>query len=251
MSLRGLARQWVLPFIDPRRLWALVRIPGFLMEWRAFRRGGGAMSAPFADLYPCLDDRTGTTPFDAHYFYQAAWLARRLATACPDLHTDVGSSVNMLSAISAWQPTVFLDYRPLQVNLDGLACVAGTITALPFDDGTVSSLSCLHVIEHIGLGRYGDPMDADGSLRACAELQRVLAPDGRLYLSVPVGRERVCFNAHRVFSPQSIVDSLPSLQLLGFSLIRDDAVFVVDASFAMACEQEYGCGLFEFTLKNV
>lgn len=141
-------------------------------------------------------------------------------------------------------------YRPLQVNLGGLACVAGTITALPFDDGTVSSLSCLHVIEHIGLGRYGDPMDADGSLRACAELQRVLAPDGRLYLSVPVGRERVCFNAHRVFSPQSIVDSLPSLQLLGFSLIRDDAVFVVDASFAMAREQEYGCGLFEFTLKN-
>jgi SAM-dependent methyltransferase len=250
MSLHGLARQWVLPFIDPRRLWALVRIPGFLMEWRTFRRSHGPMSAPFADLYPCLDDRTGTTPFDAHYFYQAAWLARCLATVRPDLHADVGSSVNMLSAISAWQPTVFLDYRPLQVKLSGLACVAGTITALPFGDRAVSSLSCLHVIEHIGLGRYGDPLDADGSLKACAELQRVLAPDGRLYLSVPVGRERVCFNAHRVFSPQSIVDALPYLHLLGFSLIRDDGVFVADASFAMACEQEYGCGLFEFTLKN-
>lgn len=247
MTLRRIARQWVLPFIDPRRLIGVLRLPAFYGEWSRLRRSGGSMMAPFSDLYPCLDDRTGRTPFDAHYFFQAAWLARRLAAAPPTVHIDIGSSVNMLSVISAFQHTVFLDYRPLHAGLPGLTCVAGTITGLPFADASVASLSCLHVIEHIGLGRYGDPLDAQGSLRACAELQRVLAPGGRLFVSVPVGRERICFNAHRVFDPKTIVDAFPALQQQAFSLVDDGAGFTADAPFTLAASQEYGCGLFEFT----
>lgn len=249
MMLKTIARQWLLPFVDPRRLASLVHLPAFLLEWGAFRRRAPGMKADFRDLYPCLDDRTGRTPFDAHYLFQAAWLARRLAQTTPALHVDVGSSVNMLSVISAYQSTVFLDYRPLHAGLVGLQCVAGTVTALPFGDGTLESLSCLHVIEHIGLGRYGDPLDPLGSATACAELARVLGRGGRLYVSVPVGRERICFNAHRVFAPVTIVALMPALRLVRFSLVDDAGCFSSDAPLSAADRLDYGCGLFEF-IKN-
>ena len=205
------------------------------------------LNAPYSDLYPCLDDRASSTPFDPHYFFQAAWIARRLADRRPPTHVDVGSSVYMLSVLSAYQETTFLDYRPLQVSLPGLTCIAGTVTALPFASSSLDSVSSLHVLEHIGLGRYGDPLDPQGSARGCSELARVLSPGGRLYVSVPVGRERVCFNAHRVFSPSTIVNLLPELNLVEFSLIDDARAFHHGVSPRSAEGLEYGCGLFEFT----
>ena len=57
----------------------------------------------------------------------------------------------------------FIDIRPLELKLDRYTGKKGSIVALPFGDGSVSSLSCLHVVEHVGLGRYGDPIDPDGS----------------------------------------------------------------------------------------
>ena len=77
-----------------------------------------------------------------------------------------------------------------------------------FATGSVDSLSCLHTIEHVGLGRYGDPVDPEGWVVAVRELARILAPGGRLYLGTPIGRERVCFNSERVFSPKTILEAL-------------------------------------------
>jgi SAM-dependent methyltransferase len=141
-------------------------------------------------------------------------------------------------------PTVFVDYRPLQVALPGLECVAGDAARLPFRDGSVASLSCLHVIEHIGLGRYGDPIDPAGSTKAAQELARVLAPGGRLYLSAPVGRARVCFNAHRVFDPQALPRMFPGLRRTSFSYVDDAGAFHPGAEPAAAAGRDYGCGMY-------
>jgi hypothetical protein len=102
------------------------------------------------------------------------------------------------------------------------------------------------VIEHVGLGRYGDPIDAEGSQRAARELARVLKAGGRLFVSVPVGRERVCFNAHRVFAPQTIVAYFPKLQMQRFALVDDAGRFHENAPLEAAATLSYGCGLFEF-----
>ncbi|MGH8697185.1 MAG: DUF268 domain-containing protein, partial [Burkholderiales bacterium] len=177
-------------------------------------------------------------------FYQGAWLARELAAARPSRHVDVGSSVLMVSTVSALVPTVFVDYRPLQVELPGLECVAGDACRLPFSDAAVASLSCLHVIEHIGLGRYGDPIDPEGSAKAAVELTRVLAPGGRLYLSAPVGRARVCFNAHRVFDPQALPRMFPGLRRASFSFVDDAGTFHRDGEPAAAAGNDYGCGMY-------
>ena len=245
-TLRNLARRWVLPFIDPRQVAAISRLPRFFSEWRRYRRMGGG-DAQFADLWPCLTDRADYTPFDPHYFFQAAWIARQLATAKPALHVDVGSSVAMLGVLSAQFPLVFVDYRPLKVRLDGLNTIAGDITRLPFADASIASLSSLHVIEHVGLGRYGDPIEPSGYVGALRELERVLAPGGQLYLSTPVGRERVCFNAHRIFATRTILNALPKLKMLRFALVDDSGRFQESCNLSGADSLSYGCGMFVLT----
>jgi SAM-dependent methyltransferase len=242
---RRLASRWILPFVDPRRLYSLIRLPRFFAEWRAYRQRSGERVAA-ADLYPCLTDRTAQTPFDPHYFHQGAWIARKLAKNRPAAHVDIASSVLTVSVFSAFVPTTFVDFRPLPVNLSNLETRAGDIAHLPFADGELQSLSCLHVIEHIGLGRYGDPLDPDGLRKAAAELKRVVAPHGRLYLSTPIGRERVYFNAHRVSSPSGLMALFEGFDLASFALVDDQGAFRPDAKPADGESLDYGCGLFEF-----
>ena len=227
---------------------ALFYLPRYLRDWRQFSKMGHKV--PLRDTYPCLTDHLTHTPFDPHYFYQAAWLARRLAANIPEKHVDIGSDVRMINVLSAFVPTEFLDYRPLQARLSGLTCGSGNLVALPQPDASIRSLSCLHVVEHVGLGRYGDPLDPEGSNKALGELQRVLAPQGRMYLSLPVGRERVCFNAHRVFDPKTVIGTLSGLRLMEFSLVDDGGTFHESVSPEMATDMEYGCGLFIFENPN-
>ncbi|MBA2687956.1 MAG: DUF268 domain-containing protein, partial [Gemmatimonadaceae bacterium] len=140
-----------------------------------------------ADLYPRMTDATATTGFDRHYVFHPAWAARILAETNPDQHVDVSSTLYFCSLVSAFIPLKFYDYRPANLNLDNLTSESADLLALPFPSGSVKSLSCMHTIEHVGLGRYGDELDYDGDLKAMAELERVLAPGGNLLFVVPVG----------------------------------------------------------------
>jgi SAM-dependent methyltransferase len=146
--------------------------------------------------------------------------------------------------ISAITDTVFIDYRPLRAKLSGLQAVGGDVTRLPLRRDSVESLSCLHVIEHIGLGRYGDPIDTGGASKAAQELERVLQPGGLLYLSTPVGRERVYFNAHRVFAPATVIRLFPGLVLKEFSFVDDHKALQNSLGLEAASECEYACGMF-------
>ncbi|MBC7804135.1 MAG: DUF268 domain-containing protein [Candidatus Parcubacteria bacterium] len=240
-------RNWLYAFRTRRPLAGFFHLPRYFREWRRYSQMAGPGAPRLGDAYPCLDDWGETTPFDPHYFYQGAWLARSVAARHPAQHVDVGSSVLMLSVLSATTETLHIDYRPLQAQLRGLRCEAGDILDLKIADASIESLSCLHVIEHIGLGRYGDPIDPDGSRKAAAQLARVLARGGRLYLSTPVGRERVCFNAHRVFAPETIVSMLAPLRLDAFSLTDDAGTFRQSVPLEAAQGLDYGCGMFEFT----
>ena len=238
--------RWGAAFLGPHFFASLATLPRYFVDWGAYKRSAGQQQLSFRDSYPCLTDRVKATPFDPHYFFQAAWLARRLYQAKPLLHVDIGSSVMMINVLSASAKTIFVDYRPLRIQLSNFLPLGGDIVRLPFRSGAITSLSCLHVIEHVGLGRYGDPINPAGSQLAAAELQRVLQPGGRLFLSVPVGRERVCFNAHRVFSPSTIRAFFPELQLKSFSLVDDSGQLNEGVPLETAVTLDYGCGLFEF-----
>lgn len=244
--LRALARHWVVAFMYPRPLMGFLFLPRFFSHYFRYSRMAGSQRIRAVDLQPCLGDWTIHTPFDAHYFYQGAWLARRLRTAGTNKHVDIGSSTLTMSVLSAHVETTFVDYRPLAVSLPGLTSLAGNILDLSFTDHSLPSVSCLHVIEHIGLGRYGDPLDPLGSVKAALELQRVVGAGGNLFISLPIGRERVCFNAHRVHAPASVLKMFPQMKLIEFSYVDDSGQYLEHKHVENALDFEYGCGLFHF-----
>lgn len=202
------------------------------------------------DFYPCMDDNTVTTAFDPHYLYHPAWAARRIKEANPLKHIDISSILCFSTLVSAFIPVDFYDYRPAGIKLKGLSVGSADLCNLHFDSNSIDSLSCMHTIEHIGLGRYGDPIDSNGDLKAITELSRVLAPGGRLYFVTPVGKPKICFNAHRIYSYEQILSYFSNLSLVEFSLIPDDGYksgVIQNANPNLVNIQNYGCGCFIFT----
>jgi SAM-dependent methyltransferase len=201
------------------------------------------------DRLLCADDDTATTHFQRDYIYHCAWAARVLEGTRPAQHVDIGSSLAFSTVLSAFIPVSFFDYRPAPISLAGFRPGRADLNALPFEDRSLPSVSCLHVIEHVGLGRYGDPLNPDGDLKAMAELGRVLAPGGNLLVAVPVGRPKLAFNAHRIYASESVRAAFQPLQLREFSLIPDDddgSPPVRDAGDALVARQRYACGCFWF-----
>ncbi len=232
-------------FIHPRPFIGFFFIPKFFLQLFKYRKLSKELVS-YRDLQPCLGDWLPHTPFDPHYFYQGAWLARRLKKINPNAHIDIASSVLTISVLSAFIKTTFVDYRPLKANLDGLDSIPGDILQMPFPDSSIPSLSCLHVIEHIGLGRYGDPINSLGSQMAAAEIKRVISTGGHLFLSLPIGRERACFNAHRVHAPTTVMKMFEGMSLIDFSYIDDRGGFHHNANIHDADNLHYGCGCFHF-----
>jgi hypothetical protein len=115
----------------------------------------------------------------------------------------------------------------------------------------------LHAIEHFGLGRYGDPVDIEGHLKGFRALSKVLKPGGMLYLSAPIGPERIDFNANRVFAVQTLLDlAREEYELIGFSYVDDAGALHEDvtitpehAADSFGCQ--YGCGIFEFRKQSL
>ncbi len=247
-NIAYLAYRWISPFVDPIRF--LRAFPGYLAyfrDWSRYSRMEGAEPVRFTDTFPCVHDRTATTGFDRHYFHQDIWAFRKIHESGAAHHVDVGSRVDYVGFLSAVTRVTFIDIRPLEVDIENLESRKGSVLELPYADRSVSSLSCLHVAEHVGLGRYGDPLDPRGTAKACRELSRVLAPGGNLYFSLPVGRERLCFNGHRIHSPESIAAYFGDLELAEFSCVTDDGKYIRKVDIRTVEHDGYACGMFHFT----
>jgi len=195
---------------------------------------------------PQLNDRTSDTGFDAHYTYQGPWVMRKLLLEKPEKHIDVGSWVTYLGFFSALQPTEFVDIRPAKLNIPGLITKEGSVLDLPYKPNSVSSLSCLHVVEHVGLGRYGDPLDTEGTIRAIKSLAAVIAKGGNLYLALPVGEEITHFNAHRVTDPRKVEKMCDQLKLKQLSAVLDDGTYIEESTIEQLIGQKYALGLYHF-----
>ncbi|MFQ5509986.1 MAG: DUF268 domain-containing protein [Leptospirillia bacterium] len=235
---------------------ALAKVRGkaaFRAEFERFDRmakqAGARFPMTWDERYPCLTDDTGSYPFAGHYVQHTAWAARKVAALSPESHTDIGSSLYFSALVSAFVPVKFYDLRPAEAPFDGLETGHADLMKLPFEDDSIASLSCMHVVEHIGLGRYGDTMDPDGDLTAISELKRVTTPGGSLLFVVPVGRPRIQFNAHRVYSYEQVVEAFEGFTLAECALLPDgpnDTRLIDDPTPGQVNAQAYGCGCFRF-----
>ncbi len=206
-----------------------------------------------SDLYPQVKDKTIGTNFDRHYVYHTSWAARVLYETRPQKHIDISSSLFFSGIVSAFVPIEFYDYRPADLRLSNLKSQHGDLMNLPFENESVNSLSCMHTIEHVGLGRYGDPLDPDGDIKACKELSRVLEKDGSLLFVTPIAENpKIEWNAHRIYSYQQVLDLFPELKLKEFSLIPEaesKGGLIRNAEISLIKGEKYACGCFHF-VKN-
>ena len=227
------------------------------MEKKQFNRfliqSDNRFDVDWKDRYLCLNDIGPTTGFDRHYLYHTAWAARILAKSKPEEHVDISSDLRFVTSVSAFIPIKFYDYRPAKIELSNLQCDHADITKLPFNDNSINSLSCMHVVEHVGLGRYGDPLDPQGDIKGMKELVRVLAENGDLLFVVPIGGKAIImFNAHRIYTKNMILEQFGQLglKLKQFVLIpesENDGGLVENPSDELVNKQKYGCGCFWFT----
>lgn len=184
-----------------------------------------------------------------HYFHQDLWAARRIFKANPGRHVDIGSRIDgFIAHLLVFRPVEVIDIRKLESNIQGLNFIQADATSMQqFESNSLESISCLHAAEHFGLGRYGDPIDPMSCFKFMSALERVLALGGRLYFSVPIGRERLEFNNFRVFTPLTILKSFPKLTLKQFSFVGDDGELRENVRLEDFPVSDYACGLFEFT----
>ena len=236
-------------YASARRGTAWLRVSREFVAFRARSRTERPQLIPaWRERLFMLGNRTSDTPFDRHYVYHTAWALRQLLQHRPAAHVDVSSSIYFVALGSAAIPMTHYDYRPPRLTLSNLECRTGDLLALPLESGSVPSLSCMHVLEHVGLGRYGDPLDPVGDVKGARELTRVLAAGGRLYFVAPVGRPRVCFNGHRIYDFASVRSLFPSLTLDEWALVPDDgrSGLIASPPPEVMNAQEYGCGCFVF-----
>jgi hypothetical protein len=202
------------------------------------------------EFKPMFFDFKYKEPFDPHYLYHTSWAARKIMQIQPKLHYDFGSDLRFITIFSSVIKIQYFNLSVSNIKLDNLSFQIADLTNLhEIKNNSLDSVSCMHVIEHVGLGRYGDKVDLDGDLKAFNELKRIVSVDGNLLIVVPLGKPKVVYNAHRIYSYQEIIDLMTNFKLVEFSLIQDDAYengMTLNANYNIVQKNDYACGCFWF-----
>lgn len=223
----------------------------FIRDLKDFKKRSDANT--IFRIYPILDDRNSDAAVLGEYFWQDLFVAKHILESQPSRHVDVGSRIDgFIAHLACFQHVEVFDIRPLSVEVENVTFTQWDITNPDASKmNRAECVTCLHTLEHIGLGRYGDKIDPDGWKIGLNSLANLVTEGGHLWLSVPIGIERVEFNAHRVFHPETVVieAATNSLKLLNFFYLTD-AGFKESQShledFKIAGSTEYGLGIFLF-----
>jgi len=168
------------------------------------------------EVEPKLDDIHECAASLGEYFWQDLWVAKKIFELNPQRHIDVGSRIDgFVAHVACCRSIDVFDLRPLNSQIPGVNFHQINILSLPDKWlGVADCVTCLHTIEHFGLGRYGDKVDPEAWKDGFKNLSALLTAGGRLILSTPIGHERVKFNAHRIFDPKRIVEFSNTIGLL-------------------------------------
>ncbi len=208
----------------------------------------------FSTFLPMMTDRKEKSgAMSGHYFHQDLLIARKIFENKPAKHVDIGSRIDgFVAHVSVFREIEVFDIRPQKSKVKNIVFKQADLMQLQSElEGYCDSLSSLHVIEHFGLGRYGDPIDKDGHIKAINNYYKILKTDGTLYLSVPMGKQRIEFNAHRVFALSYLVPLLEkNFSIKSFSYINDAGEMFEDIDFKSDMAKnnfncKFGCAIFE------
>ena len=243
--------------ISPQLLVNSLRgLPRFLYDWWNFRKNyQGALI-----WMPCLHDRYkegGSTK--SEYFWQDLLVARWIHESAPVKHVDIGSRVDgFVAHVASFREIEVIDLRPISSTIPGITFKQAdfmnseSMAKIGAELEYCDSLSCLHTIEHAGLGRYGDLIDPTGYRSGIENIASLIADGGTLYLSTPIGRERVEFNANWVFDPRTIINvaNAVGLKLRSLNTFTPkqglQEILIDKMELCRLAEQYYSLGIFTF-----
>jgi len=233
-------------------------MPRFISNYRTFIKQKGKDNSfqvsPSRLILNEWTDAGGT--MKGHYFHQDLHVAKRIFKNNPNRHIDVGSRIDgFVAHVASYREIEIIDIRPVESVVSQISYTqADMMRPLPKElQECADSVSCLHAIEHFGMGRYGDPIDYDGHKKGIENLKAMTRQGGKLYFSSPIGPQRIEFNAHRVFSIAYLIDILSGgFNIDFFSYVDDKGDFhrhvdlnTEDLKNNYGCH--YGCGIFELT----
>lgn len=257
--LKALYRFLVSISINPKHIReSLKGLPYFrrdLKKIRAQLRNNAEFK--ITSLYPVLRDRFESNGNLGHYFYENLSVAQRIFENKPVKHVDVGSHVDgFVGHVASFREIEVFDIRPQTANVKNIKFVTADFMNVSKDlHDYTDSLSSLNVIEHFGLGRYGDPIDVDGHVKGLDNMYKVLKPGGKFYFSTPIGPQRIEFNAHRAFDVSYLLKLFePRYHIDHFSYIDDASNFYPNVPLdPEKVKTNFGCrfgfGIFEMTKK--
>lgn len=209
-------------------------------------------------LRPILTDKTSDSgTLSGHYFHQDLLVAKAVFKDNPLKHVDIGSRTDgFVAHVASFREVEVFDIRPLESTIGNIKFVQTDFMQANSElfDYT-DSISCLHAIEHFGLGRYNDPIDVDGHLKGLSTINKVLKRRGKFFFSTPIGPQRIEFNAHRVFSLSYLINLFSTdYELKKFYYVDDlgnlhENVNLTDELIDNNCWCNYGCGIFEMIKK--
>lgn len=241
--------------LDPRK--AFTNFKGlfwYIRDITVFTKQYSKSAKEFKVRYiPVLTDKNDTSgKARGQYFYQDLYVANRIFLDNPVRHIDIGSRVDgFVAHVASFRQIEVFDIRPANSQVKNIEFVQADLMLFdPTLEACTDSLSCLHTIEHFGLGRYNDPIDVDGHLKGLDNMYRLLKPGGRFYFSTQIGPQIIDFNSHRIFSLSYLLNYFNGkYEIERFSYINDRDVFFEDTELTpelirtnAGCKM--GCGIF-------
>lgn len=205
-------------------------------------------------FFPILNERYGGSGvMRGHYFHQDLFVASKIFKRNPKKHVDIGSRTDgFVAHVASFREIEIFDIRENNTDIENIIFRRADLMELP--EGFTNycdSISSLHVIEHFGLGRYNDKIDYWGHEKAILNIHKILKKNGVFYFSVPIGYQRIEFNAHRVFSLEYLLPLLrQNFTIESFSYVNDLGDFYKNVNLESTKIKEnfgcnYGCGIFE------
>lgn len=207
------------------------------------------------EFMPCLHDwyeEGGSTKTE--YFWQDLYIAQKVYKANPLKHVDVGSRIDgFVAHIASFREVEIFDIREITSEIPNVIFKRADLME-PVGDYSnyCDSLSCLHALEHFGLGRYGDKINVNGYKLGLRNMANILKKEGIFYLATPIGNPRVAFNAHRIFDPYELKSIMQEvgLQLKEFAWFGEDKKIIgsvdIDSDFNKLSKLPYSLGIFTF-----
>ena len=235
--------------LDITRILSLKHYLRFRKEKKIWINQGGKITHSHMVLSD-YEDKAGNVK--GQYFHQDLLVANFIYKNNPSRHIDVGSRIDgFVAHVASYREVEVLDVRPLENSTHKNIKFIKANLMDPQDLGKTDSLSCLHAIEHFGLGRYNDPIDVDGYKKGIANLVNMVNKGGHLYISFPIGQnDEVHFNAHRVFHPNSIFKHSSikqNMKLIRFDYVDDEGYLHTDIKIQdVNVNTKYGCGIYTF-----